>query len=73
MAISLVSKMFGSGLQVYRGSSSNMRNVYVPPPQSTHGEGYPLVPHRPPPFIATWENPVGMGVKKKSQKARDYY
>ena len=62
MAISLVSKMFGSGLQVDRGSSSNMRNVYVPPPQSTHGEGYPLVPHRPPPFIGTWENPVGMGV-----------
>ena len=67
MAISLVSKMFGSGLQVDRGSSSNMRNVYVPPPQSTHGEGYPLVPHRPPPFIGTWENPVGMGVKKKSK------
>ena len=73
MAISLVSKMFGSGLQVDRGSSNNMRNVYVPPPQSTHGEGYPLVPHRPPPFIGTWENPVGMGVKKKSPKARDYY
>ena len=39
MAISLVSKMFGSGLQVDRGSSSNTRNVYVPPPSSsTHGE-----------------------------------
>ena len=60
--------MFGSGLQVDRGSSSNMRNVYVPPPQSTHGEGYPLVPHRPPPFIGTWENPVGMRVKKKVKR-----
>ena len=37
MAIGLVSKMFGSGLQVDRGSSSNTKNVYVPPPPpSTH-------------------------------------
>ena len=67
MAISLVSKMSGSGLQVDRGSSSNTRNVYVPPP-STQGEGY-----YPPPFIGSWENPIGMGVKKKSPKAKDYY
>ena len=75
MAISLVSKMFGSGLQVDRRSSSNTKNVYVPPPpQSTHGEGYP---YRPPPFFGTWENPIGMGVKKKRPadrpKARVYY
>ena len=60
MAISLVSKMFGSGLQVDKGSSSNTRGVYVPP---SHGEGY-----YPPPFNGTWENPIGMGVKKKRQK-----
>ena len=76
MAISLVSKMFGSGLpagaglQVDRRSSSNTKNVYVPPPlpppQSTHGEGYPYS-HRPPPSIGTWENPIGMGVKKSRQ------
>ena len=84
MAISLVSKMFGSGLpagaglQVDRGSSSNTKNVYVPPPpQSTHGEGYPY-PYRPPPFIGAWEDmenkgPLGMGIKKKSPKARVYY
>ena len=79
MAISLVSKMFGSGLQVDRGSSSNTRNVYVPPPSSTHGEGYP---YRSPPFLGTWEDmenkgPLRMGVvakggavksKKKTQK-----
>ena len=63
MAISLVSKMFGSGLQVDRESSSNTRGVYVPP-QSTHGEGY-----YPPPFLGTWENPIGMGVKKKDQRS----
>ena len=57
MAISLVSKMFGSGLQVDRHSSPNTTNVYVPP---THGEGYPYFS---PPFFGTWENPIGMGVK----------
>ena len=59
-AISLVSKLFGSGLQVDRGSTNNTRSVYVPP---TQGEGY-----YPPPFIGTWENPIGMGVKKKAKK-----
>ena len=59
MAISLVSKMFGSGLQVDRRTSSNTANVYVPP---AHGEGYP---YQSPPFFGTWENPIGMGVKKK--------
>ena len=74
MAISLVSKMFGSGLQVDRGSSSNTRPVYVPPPQSTHGEGYPYA-YRSPPFIGTWEDmenkgPLGMGIKKKKPKGK---
>ena len=56
MALSLLPKLFGSSLQVDRGSSSNTRSVYVPQ-QSTHGEGY-----YPPPFFGNWENPIGMGV-----------
>ena len=67
MAISLVSKMFGGGLQVDRRESSNTSNVYVPPPPpppSTYGEGYPY--HFPPPFLGSWKNPIGMGVKKKT-------
>ena len=59
MALSLLPKLFGSGLQVDRGSSSNTRGVYVPP---SHGEGY-----YPPPFNGTWENTIGMGAKKKSK------
>ena len=59
MAISLVSKMLGGGLQVDRRGSSNTANVYVPP---TDGGGYP---YQSPPFIGTWSNPIGMGVKKK--------
>ena len=70
MAISLVSKMFGGGLQVDRSASSNTSNIHVPlPPQSTHGEGYPY-PYRSPPFIGTWENPIGMGIKKKKPKSK---
>ena len=75
MAISLVSKMFGSGLpagtglQVDRHSPSNTANVYVPPPPpSTHGEGF--YPYRQPPFSGTWENRIGAGVKKKVQRQR---
>ena len=59
-AISLLPKLFGSGLQVDRGSSTNTRSVYVPP---TQGEGY-----YPPPFIGNWENPIGKGIKKKAKK-----
>ena len=77
MAISLVSKMLGLGLQVDRHSSSITANVYVPPPPpSTHGEGYypSGYPHRPPPFFGTWENqmgnPVGMGVQGKQKVQR---
>ena len=69
IAISLVSKMLGSGLQVDRRGSSNTANVYVPhpPPPSTYGEGYP---YQSPPFFGTWENPIGMGVKKKKPKSK---
>ena len=75
IAVSLVSKMLGGGLQVDRHGSSNTSNVYVPhPPQSTHGEGYP---YRSPPFIGAWENPIGMGtplpIKKKSPKEKDFF
>ena len=69
MAISLVSKMFGSGLQVDNAPSRNTKNIYVPPPPpSTHGEGY--YPHRSPPFVGSWENPIGMGIYKKKPKGK---
>ena len=71
-----LASMFGSGLQVDRGATSNTKNVYVPPPP-THGEGYTPVPYQPPPFFGTWENPIGMGVvakggfaKKKKSKGK---
>ena len=67
MAISLVSKMFGSGLQVDRGATSNTKNVYVPP---THGEGYP---YQPPPFYGTWKTQLEWELKKKIPKEKDFF
>ena len=64
MAISLVSKMFGSGLQVDKQPSSGTRNVCVPPVK-THGDGY--YHYLSPPFNGNWKNPIGMGVKKKTK------
>ena len=61
-AISLASKLFGSGLQVDSGMPSNTRNVYVP--SSKEGG------HFPPPFFGTWENPIGMGIKKEKKKTQ---
>ena len=75
IAISLVSKMLGSGLQVdSQALNSGTSNIYVPPPpppsHSTYGEGYPYY-RFPPPFIGNWNNPVGMGVRgKKKPKSK---
>ena len=70
MAVSIVSKMFGSGLQVDRQALTNTANVYVP---QSSGKGWAdvyLRAKQPPPFYGTWENPIGMGVKKKKPKSR---
>ena len=70
MAITLVPKMFGSGLQVNRQASSNTRNVYVPPVQ-TRGEGHH--PYQSPPFFGNGNNTIRMGGKKDEEKAKDCY
>lgn len=72
MAISLVSKMLGSGLQVDRGVSSNTGTVYVPPIVTTgKGWGGPL---NPPPFYGMWPGGntpiIGMGGKKKKRRKK---
>ena len=65
MAIELVSKMFGSGLQVDGQLPSNTSNVYVP----RVGGSYPPY-NPPPPFYGNWVNPIGAGVKKKKTKSK---
>ena len=57
MAINLVSKMLGGGLQVDKApSTKKMSNVYVP----QDGGQYPFYP---PPFYGNWNNRIGMGTK----------
>ena len=67
MAISLVSKMFGGGLQVDKTppppppSPSPYSNVYLP-------KSGGLNPMYPPPFYGNWNETVGMGKKTGNRK-----
>ena len=63
LAIELASKLFGKGLNISRrsvsaGSSRGSRGLQI-----SQKPGM-LIPYQPPPFLGTWENPVGIGVKK---------
>ena len=72
----LLNALTGKGLQVDSHSGfRSARNVYVPrptppkKPRSTpKSKGGLVLPYQPPPFIGTWEAPVGMGVKKPKKK-----
>ena len=70
----LLNALTGKGLQVDKKRSKRSVNVHVPKLQnnkstssSTKDGGLvlPMMEYRPPPFIGTWDNPIGMGVKKK--------
>ena len=64
----LLNALTGKRLQADRTGTSNTMSVYVPG-DTTNGHGiinpYPYIS---PPFIRTWNNPVGMGVKKKEEE-----
>ena len=66
IAIELASKLFGKGLEADRTGFANTTSVYVPDTTNGHGM-YNLYPYMSLPFFGTWENPVGMGVKKKKK------
>ena len=61
----LLNALTGKGTQVdSTGPPSNTVSVYVPDTTNGHGMYNPY-PYMSPPFFGTWENPVGLGVKKK--------
>ena len=69
MAISLVSKMFGGGLQVDKTPPpppppKKFSNVYVPQDEGQ----FPLYP---PPFYGNWNNTIGMGKKTGKGKKKN--
>ena len=66
----LLNALTGKGLQVDSKRSRRSVNVHVPKiNKSTTSNGGLVIPanYRSPPFIGTWENPTGMGVKPKKK------
>ena len=63
----LLNALTGKGLQADRTGSANTTSVYVPDTTNGHGMYNPY-PYMSPPFFGTWENPVGMGVRKKERE-----
>ena len=62
----LLNALTGKGLQVDpRVLTSSVHNVYVPP--HMHGKGKKL-PYQSPPFYGTWDEPVGLGLKRGRKK-----
>ena len=70
----LMKALTGNGLQVDNKRSRRSANVHVPkiPKNTSKIDGGLVIPrdYRSPPFIGTWDNPIGMGVKKKAPKKK---
>ena len=67
----LLNALTGKGLQVDSNRSRRSLPVYVPPPTTQKSMGGLINPYAPPPpFIGTWGNPIGMGLKKKAPKKK---
>ena len=68
----LLNALTGKGLQADKTGTTNTMTVYVPENttgDTTNGHGiFNPYPYMSPPFIGTWNNPVGMGVKTKEDK-----
>ena len=64
----LLNALTAKGLQVDSQRSRRSLPVYVPPAKQQSMGGLVNPYALPPPFIGTWENPVGMGIKKSSKK-----
>ena len=68
LAIEAVKKLTGRGL-----TGKGAPQIGMPPqlPDSKGGRGAPRIGiYRPPPFLGTWDSPVGMGIKKKTIKKK---
>ena len=67
----LINALTGGGLQVDNKRSKRSANVHVPKLQNNKSktDGGLVVPmdYRSPPFIGTWDNPIGFGIKSKKK------
>ena len=67
----LMNALTGRGLQVDNKRSRRSLNVMpanITNPINNKKQGGLVMPYQSPPFIGTWDNPIGMGVKKKAPK-----
>ena len=69
LAIELVSKMFGSGLQVDKTPPPPPPNPYMNVHLPKSGGQFPM---HPPPFYGNWNETIGMGKTKRKGKKKDY-
>lgn len=58
----LLNALTGKGLQVDGSRPTRSLPVYVPDKKG--GKHLPIM--LPPPYIGTWDNPIGMGILKKT-------
>ena len=70
----LMKALTGSGLQVDNKRSKRSANVHVPKMNNNkskiYGESILPMDYRSHPYIGSWDNPIGMGVKKKAPKRK---
>ena len=71
----LLNALTGKGLQVDKRGSRRSVNVHVPKMEQSSiasKDGGLVVPmnYRSPPFFGSWDNPVGMGIKKKKNNKK---
>ena len=64
----LLNALTGKGLQVDSQRSRRSIPVYIPPTNNEKDGGLIVPWKQPPPFFGSWNNPIGMGVKKKKFK-----
>ena len=63
----LLNTLTRKGLQANRTGTTNAMSVYVPGTKSKGGRVINPYPYMSPPFVGTWNNPVGMEVKNRGQ------
>ena len=63
----LMKALTGSGLQVDNKRSRRSANVHVPKIPKNTSKIYGESIYRSPPFIGTWDNPIGLGIKPKKK------
>ena len=67
----LLNALTGRGLHVEHSRPRRSIPVYVPPKKGKGKNKSMMMPYQPPPFIGSWKDPIGLGIKKKLQKRRE--